>query len=270
MDNGIYYDLPERDYHAINRVSNSYLSRLAECPAAAKVPREDSPQMAFGRALHSYVLDGAEKFRGSHIVAPAADKRTKAGKEEWEAFVKLSEGKELLTKEDSDTIFTMSNAIHAHPVARNLLSEGAREVSVLWTDPFSGMDCKARIDMPIAGLSTLIDLKTTKDASPKGFQRAIMNYGYYRQGAFYLDGINAHQNLTGVSYDLFAFIAVEKEPPHRVEVYTLSQDFLNFGRTEYRMLMDLESKCRFNNEWPHYTNKTVMEIDLPKWAGGEL
>lgn len=268
MDNGIYYDLPERDYHAIDRVSNSYLSRLAECPAAAKVLREDTPQMAFGRALHSYVLDGPEKFKASHIVAPVVDKRTKEGKAAWEAFVKLSEGKALLTQEDYDTIFTMSNAIHAHPVARNLLSEGAREVSVLWTDPFSGLDCKARIDMPVAGLSTLIDLKTTKDASLKGFQRAIMNYGYYRQGAFYLDGINAIEKHD--KYDLFAFIAVEKEPPHRVEVYTLSQDFINFGRTEYRMLINLEAKCRGKNEWPHYTNQTVTEIDLPRWAGGEL
>ncbi len=38
---GVYYDIPAAEYHAMEGyISNSYLSRLNICPAAAKVPRK--------------------------------------------------------------------------------------------------------------------------------------------------------------------------------------------------------------------------------------
>ena len=56
-------------------------------------------------------------------------------------------------------------------------------------------------------LSLIIDLKSTVDASPKGFQRSVANYRYHVQSSHYLDVV---EMATGTHLKL-GFIAVEKQ-----------------------------------------------------------
>lgn len=187
--NGIYYDLSHADYHAMtDRVSNSYLSRLNICPAAAKVPQEETAAMTFGRAFHSFILDGMTAFSRDVAVLPELNLRTNAGKEEKAAFQAANVGKAIISQEDVQSIMAMDTSVKAHPLARNLIGVGANEVSIFWTDSFSQLECKARPDK-IPGSNTLIDLKKTRDASARGFLHSILQYGYHRQAAFYLDGM---------------------------------------------------------------------------------
>jgi len=261
MEPGIYPTMSNAEYHAItDHVSNSYLSRLSICPAAAKVPQEETPAMALGKAFHSYVLDGEDAFYGAFAVAEDIDRRTKAGRAAFEAFSAKNKGKEIITRADLDKIVGMDAAIKAHPVARNLLAGGMNEVSIFWVDPFSGLPCKARPDHIFDAV--LVDLKKTRDASEHGFRNSILRYGYHRQAAFYCDGMT---KLTGKRHDTFAFIAVEDVPPYRIGVYTLSEGFMDYGRNDYQFLMARESRCRASNEWPNYTSAEVTELELPRY-----
>ncbi len=262
IENGVYHDLSHSDYHKMtDRISNSYLSRLDKCPAAARVKQEETPAMTFGRAFHSFILDGMAAFSKDVLVLPEINRRTNAGKEEYQAFITNNPDKAIITAEDLQAIIEMDKSVKAHPLAKNLIGTGTNEVSVFWDDPFSGLPCKARPDK-VPGQNTLADLKKTRGASAHSFQRSIIDFGYHRQAAFYLDGM---QKATGDNFDLFAFIAVEDSEPYRVEVYTLSQDFIDYGRLEYRRLINIENQCRQKGEWPNFTSAEATEIELPKY-----
>lgn len=260
--NSIIENMPATEYHSItDRISNSYLSRLAICPAAARIPQVETQPMVFGKAFHSFVLDGLAAFARDVCILPELNRRTNQGKADYEAFQKANEGKAIISQEDLAAIMEMDKSVKSHPLAKNLIGTGTNEVSVFWNDSFSGLPCKARPDK-VPGQNTLVDLKKTRGASAHSFQRSIIDFGYHRQAAFYLDGM---RKATGENYDLFAFIAVEDSEPYRVEVYTLSQDFINYGRTEYQRLINIENNCRQKGEWPNYTSAEATEIELPKY-----
>lgn len=267
MKEGIYENIHFDDYRKIDAISNSYLKRLAMCPASAKVPGEDTPALIFGRALHLFVLEGQEKFQSEFTLMPAFDKRTKAGKEAFMEWSAAHANQQAITEEQYNDIQEMDKAVKKHPLASKLLSQGISEQTVIWKDPLTGLMCKCRPDrIPDGGKTTQVDLKSCVDASPEGFLRAVVKFGYHQQNAFYQDGTSL---VTGQLHDSFAFIAVEKSEPYRCEVYTLSPDFIEAGRLQYQRLLRLEQSCRHKNEWNNYTNPEATELYLPPWVRAE-
>src|SRR3972149_2353408 len=106
MKPGLYTDLSAKDYHnlPVEIVSNSYLSKLNHCPAATRVPQEQTPAMLFGRVVHSYILEGAEAFFQEFVIPPACDRRTKEGKLIWADSQIANSDKTLVSEEDFVTI----------------------------------------------------------------------------------------------------------------------------------------------------------------------
>ena len=261
---GIYPDIPHDVYHAMHGyVSNSYLSRLNKCPAAAKVPQEDTPALLFGRAVHCYVLEGEEEFFKQFCVAPAVNKRTNGGKAEWAEFCAANPGKGVITADEMRQLTFMREAVYQHPFARMVLADGKSEQTVIWADSATGIKCKCRPDrIPSNGAGVLVDLKTTTDAGEYGFGRSVANYGYARQAAMYLDGINA---ASGSDFDAFVFVAVEKEPPYRVEVYELDPEFIEWGRMDYQRLLQIEAQCREQGEYPNRQSNEMITLYKPKY-----
>jgi len=252
LEPGIHSDIPASAYHAMtDYVSKSYLKRLDKCPAAAKVPQEDTPAMAFGRASHVFLLEGEEAFIEECAVIPAGiDRRTKAGKDEWGYFVAVNQGKTIITAEEFHKIIEMRQALQKHPFAPKLLADGVSEQTVIWVDRDTGIMCKCRPDrIPSGNKGVLVDLKTCSCAAEYEFCRDVVKYGYCIQSAFYLDGLNAVANN---GFDAFCFIAMEKEPPYRTETYMLDADFIAYGRDEYRRLLRIEQKCRERGFYPNY------------------
>jgi exodeoxyribonuclease VIII len=107
----------------------------------------------------------------------------------------------------------------------------------------------------------LADLKTTRDASPRGFGSAIANYGYAIQAAHYIAGCRS----VGHEIENFVFLAVEKEPPYAVGCYVLTPDVLASAETKRLALLDLLATCRATNRWPAYSDR-IETISLPAWA----
>lgn len=259
---GIYPNISNADYHAMGGyVSNSYLSKLNKCPAAAKVLQEDTATFAFGRAVHCFILEGEATFLKEFCVAPALDKRTKEGKAQLAEFQTANAGKTVITADELIKITEMREAVYQHPFANMILSEGISEQTVIWTDEQTGLPCKCRPDrIPTNGAGVLVDLKTTTDAGEYGFGRSVASYGYARQAAMYLDGFNA---ATGNSADAFIFVAVEKESPYRVETYLLDGDFIEFGRYDYQRLMKIEADCRTKGSYPNRQSNELITLFKP-------
>ena len=103
---------------------------------------------------------------------------------------------------------------------------GKKEVAMVWEDSLSSVRCKGKVD--ILNGNTIVDIKTTQDASFEAFRRSAYKYGYNRQAAFYLDGFGAKE---------FVFIVIEKKAPYNIGVYHCSDDFIESGRDEYSSLL---------------------------------
>ena len=264
METGVYNNLSFEEYLAVDAVSNSYLSRLNIVPAAAKLEREETSTLLVGRVIHSILLTPSD-FERDYAITPECDKRTKKGKEAFEAFQSANAGKGIITADDLATLEAIKTAIWAHPFASELLQKGSSEISCVWNDETTGIKCKARPDrIPDGNKGVLVDIKSCRSADKGTFTKAVLQYGYARQAAFYCEGIF---QAGGLLYDYFVWIAVEKEPPYRVEVYVADDHVLQYGFDSFHQLLDLEKKCRISG-YPHYKEAGAQTIHLPEWAYG--
>jgi hypothetical protein len=269
MEPGIYPNISHDAYHKMTEVvSNSYLGRLNHCPASANIPMAETPALTFGRAFHSFILDGVKSFQRDFAVSPGIDKRTKEGKAAYALFCEESGDKTVISQDDMDSIEEMYGAIVTHPIAAKLLMEGRSEMSVFWTDEKTGLPCKCRPDrIPDGDHGVILDLKSVRSAEIHAFTSACMTYGYAREAGMYIEGFNT---VSSAKVDAFVFICVEKEPPYRIEVYTLEDLFIEYGKKEFRRLINIEKECRDNDFWPHWKNEEIKTLYLPNYAGGDL
>jgi hypothetical protein len=258
---GVYTGISSKEYHALPYVSNSYLSRLAQCPAKAKLPFEETPTLLFGRAFHSLTLEGEDAFFREFAVMEKVDKRTKEGKAYAAQFEIDNIGKDVISEDDRIVIYDMAQAVMSHPTAGEIIKRGIPEQSIFWQDEATGIMCKCRPDNDPDCL-VLADLKSTADASEHAFKRSMVTYGYARQAAMYNEGIFY---ATDKKIEQFVFIACEKEPPYRVEVYVPDMEFIGWGYDEYRKLLDVELACRKAGKWPHYQNPGAQDIFCPMY-----
>ena len=266
MAQGLYENIPFKDYKAIDAINNSRLTRLNKCPAAALVAQEETPSLLLGRAVHTLVLEGAEVFQKEFAIAPPCDKRTNAGKDRWASFQADNLDKQILTMDDGERVEAIRNAVFTHPFAKEILSEGRSELTIVWDDEETDLKCKGRIDwIPSGNKRVIAELKTTRDASTKGFTRSCLNeeyggYGYAKQAGMYIDG---SMKATGEVFDSFIFITVETEPPYRTEVHVMDMRFIEWGYLEYRRLLYLEAKCRKEGYYPHYQEASALDLVMP-------
>ena len=237
------------------------------------VADEPSPAMLLGTALHAAILEPA-RFGEMLRVAPDVDRRTKAGKEEYNAFAaSLPDGAIVLTIEDWNAVTQAVAAVNA-TMLPNLMGTGESEVSVYWgercVDKVVG--CKARIDwlghlagQPDAGL--IIDIKTTRDASPGAFARSAASYGYVHQAAWYMRAAAClHASGQGPKITDYLMVAVEMEAPYAVGLYRMSSDDLKAADLDnLETLRSWAAACEAD-EFPGPTGSTIRTLNVPEWV----
>lgn len=197
-----------------------------------------------GHAVHARVLGtGLQAIAyPEDLLASNGAASTKAAKD-W-AQEQRDNGFVPMKSVEVNVIRKISDAVLAHPEARQILEQHHRETSVFATSP-EGVDIRARFD--IYGDTEAADLKTTTDASPRGFLRHVVDYGYHVQEAWYRD---THRYATGNELERFRFIAVETSGPYQVAVHTLDDLFQQIGATLARTARDLYATCRETGIWP--------------------
>jgi exodeoxyribonuclease VIII len=201
-----------------------------------------------------------------YAVRPAdLDGRTKKG-QEWIADAE-GRGLIVITAAQEAAALAQARAVRALPDVAALLAEGMAEVSAFWIDAETSELCKCRPDWvaPVGDGVILIDGKTCQDASPDGFGRAIWNFAYHLQAAWYSDGYEA---ATGQRVHGFVFAAVESAWPHPAAAYMLGDDVLDKARAENRRLLNLYAECKRTGTWPGYP-AGISHINLPRWANLE-
>ena len=263
------------DYHAHSGVSKSKLDSIAKSPLhywsrwcdPSRIAPAPTPAMERGTALHMALLE-PDKFEATYAQAPDVNRTTKAGKLEWE--LAASGGKKLLKKDEWDCVHYMLRAVMEHPMAHKILAASGRaEESFFAKCPSTGLELKCRPDW-LTDSGWLVDIKTTQDASLKGFQKSVANFRYHVQAAHYL---NVFKLATGVTPRGFVFIAVESSDPYAVQVFEASPLLIETGALEVarnlQALAHAATTYPMGIPWPSYSD-SVVTLDPPTWMTPRL
>jgi exodeoxyribonuclease VIII len=258
---GIYYGVPDHEYRAWDALGSTDIKTLATQPAGVFQYRRQNPRnsAAFdvGRVAHSLILEGDE----SRVVAIDVEaKRGKAWTEPAEAA--RAEGKTPLTVAEWAEVKAMRDSVFANPEAAKMLTGHEAETSLRWD--YGGTPLKARLDGWHRNAGVIVDLKTTRDASPRGFGRSAAEYGYHAQAAHYSSGVF---NLTGQTHEYF-IVCVEKAAPFTTAVYEVFPDMIDAGAEIVREGINAYREATAADAWP--TSYPMQPLDLPAWAYPEV
>jgi len=268
MEPGVYAGITNDAYHSGEGISKSGLDLIAKSPLhywskyldPDREQQEPTPAMLLGTAIHSAVLE-PDKFANDYIVFPKIDRRTKEGKAYYDELVAQAAGRTIITADDYQTCTTIQTNVRQHPAAQVLMQAGEPELSVYWRDEETGVLCKCRPDWMNYKANTIVDVKSTDDASPDAFTRSIVKYGYHVQAAWYLDGFKA---ATGTAPKAFIFAAFEKARPFATAFYYADADMIEVGRQAYRERLATYASCLKRDVWPGYPQQ-LQAISLPMW-----
>lgn len=272
---GVYADLPAEVYHGQFVPGGSLSSTGARkllapgCPAQFKYDSEhpQAPKKEFdlGHAAHKFVLgDGPDL----EVIDYPDWKKKDAQNQRDDAY---AAGKVPLLTKDHDMVQAMTEAIRQHPIAGPLFTPGSgvAEQSIFWEDKDTGVMRRARPDWlkQLPGLTLCVDYKTTVDANPEAISKAIYNYGYHQQDAYYVDGIEA-AGLAAPGSARFVFVFQQKTAPYLITVRELAEEDRHIGRAKNQRALRIYAECTRTGIWPDWTGPAtdIPQISLPTWA----
>lgn len=262
-------DCTNDEYHGGPGVSKSALDVIAKGSPRHywakyidpnRVRQEPTPAMVLGSAVHAAILE-PDSFTSEYVANPGFDRRTKAGKADYEAFQLEHAGKTILTDEQMQTCFAMRDAVHMHPVAAGLLTCGKAEQSFYGIDNETGELIKCRTDYLHDSGAMIVDLKTTEDASPDGFGKSAANFRYPVQTAWYR---HVMDSAFGEHPQHWVFLAVEKSPPYAVGIYFAQPEDVQRAMVAARRDLKRIVECKRSGHWPDY-GAAALPLSLPAW-----
>jgi len=223
--------LSNAEYHIHQAISKSDLDLFAKAPALYKHhkidgnERHQTPEMEFGSAYHSLVLEGRDD-----------DLRQ-------------------MTQVYIDRGLAMRDVLLRDKRIENIIEHGIIERSFFARDYQTGLEIKCRPDIIYRDM--IFDLKTTSDASLRGFRLSFYKLRYFVQAPFYLHVLSA----AGVRVlQRFVFICQEKKEPYLYGLYFPGPEKMADGADEFMNNLEGIKRCMGTNEWPHCNSGKIIEI----------
>lgn len=274
-NDGIYATVDEEVYHGdmLSLSSSGARDLLSSTPEefdfGRRTPRDPNKNYDFGHAAHKMVLGKGAKLRmldpkihGLKADGKPAQNPTSTGM--WRQAVAKARRDGLIpvAKADMEKAQTMAGRVFQHRVAGRLLSKGQAEHSIYWHDDVTGVRLRCRPDFlpDLPGRALCVDYKTATSANPAQFQRAVFDFGYHMQQAFYEDGL-AEIGLVDVG---FLFIVQAKTAPFTVSVCQIDPEIVELGRRQNRAAIELFARCMNEDRWPGYEG--IQAVGMAGWA----
>ena len=268
FENGVY-SITNEQYHGSNGISRSMLSELKKSPyhyyykyIDEGTPKEEpTPAMNIGSAVHCLALE-PDTWNDEFFICPQQT-RPRAGTTPHFKLMQEAAGRIILSLKEFEHAFLLAQKIKDDSYCQLLLRNCKIEQSIYFTHEPTGLQCKVRPDAWHGSIA--FDLKTTADASPRGFQSSALAFDYYLQAAM---NFKAFESI-GILLNEFIFIAIEKTPPYAISIdRVIRDDFyacstLDFGMEQFDTRMALLKQCLDSGEWPGYG---VRELMVPGWA----
>lgn len=275
------------EYFSTKAISASFLKSCSFSAHAGwkflNEPNFQSDAMAFGSAVHTAILE-PHLFNEQYCVEPLhAPKKLTSAQEEafkkfpdlekptkaqvtaneesikklafWNEFNLINKDKTLLSNDEFFKISKIKENCLAIPAVKTALDTFEKEKSILWKS--SGMDFKARLDLVDESGGVVIDLKTTRDASERGFLRQLLELRY---------DIQLFHYLSSVSGSAAYAIAVETETCE-VALYDLTDIVMSdFTKKRYTKALEVALEVMEMKECPNKFPNEIVSLKLPNWA----
>jgi hypothetical protein len=275
-------------------------------------PQEEKDAFIHGNIAHCAVLEW-EELDNRYVLTPDLPSRptakqlvepeqfTKTGKpakayQTWQEYMQveniwleweknnLPKGAQIVSQDNYAKGIAYANSLLNHPVlaARYAKTEENRllnEITFTYIDPITKRRIKARIDSLrlFNDHAWIGDIKTAQDASEDGFGRAIVNFHYIVQAAFYHDAVFYCRREIEKILELpdgalitlpiiFEWVAIEKSipKPEFIGRHYLTTEQLDNGRKLYRIAVDKIHASYAIDYWPGYSNLARPAV-LPPW-----
>ncbi len=273
---GIFPGVSFDDYARWDAANHSILRHFSKTPAHVfneiTNQAESTKFQDLGHLIHFAVLE-PERFNGPKgpVVAPDVDRRTKVGKAEWEDFKAAHGDQQIITADQMAKLQGIQRNVLQHPTAREALyGYGASELSMVWDEQVGEyvVRSKGRLDRicEIGAAPTILDVKSCgRPASTDYCQRAVKEYGYHQQAAFYLRGVNKLVPPDPGVVRKFVWLFCETEEPYCVRLFEAEDAALELGERDLDKYLTAYAECKKSGSWPAWPDG-IDTLGLPAWA----
>lgn len=256
------------EYHSLkDSISSSGLSEARRSPkhfyhrVCLGEGRKPTDAMVLGSLIHAAVLE-PERYSRDMIMQPSFDLRTKIGKQDLEDWQKALKPEWIVvTEKNREIIMRILDSVFSHKQLLGILQAAKTEISGFARDPLAGFGCRIRPDIIIPDDLSILDVKSTEDASEESFIYSIRDYDYDMQAAFYLLMASIIEKKR---FETFWWIAVEKTAPYCVELYQADMAWIGIGELKVQRAILAIKYAIENNAWPSYSG-TGKIISPPSW-----
>ena len=175
----------------------------------------------------------------------------------------VAEGREIIPAADYEAMVRAGESVRSHPLYAGL-TEGEcwTELSIL--AEVEGQLVRARPDLVVRQEGSrviLIDLKTTRDASPLGWRQSVERYGSHYQLTLQRLALEAH----GLTVDAMVWVAVETAEPYACAVYALDDYSSGRAEADVRHVLRQLGETRDPFSWRGYPDR-VNALHLRPWS----
>lgn len=263
--NTLIENVSQEEYNKFPGIRSSWLKPLLRSPAhlvaSLSKNRDVTEALADGINIHLMLEDGKafiERLRVMPYFEAPTQKgdmspNSKGAKELRKAWaLEQPENAIIVDENKAKMLAGIATALHAHPIARNIIKDGIREAALIVRCPITGLILKCKPDL-ITLLGHLVDFKSTRDAM------AIEREIFSKYGAFYILNMAFYDyclNIAGIAKTSnlakATIIAIEKEPPYGVRTIFMDHANLEFGMEWVMFLLKRFKKSLDSGAWEGY------------------
>jgi exodeoxyribonuclease VIII len=267
MKLGFNKGVSNADYHADREfLSSSSLKLLNKCPREfykkyVKEEKEEdegkakSANLVFGSLVHTLILE-PEMLEEEYVLYTGEKGKSSNEYKNWKkGLEEAGDEREIITQSQLSKASMLTDIVNESEYATGLLDSGEPEKTLCVE--LDGVKIKVRADWYDNEAGAISDVKTTSGGlSYEEVQRACLDWGYALSAALYVD---CFAQETGKSVD-FYFIFVGKSPMG-CEVYKASEQFLEYGRKQYKKAIKQIKESRESGVW---FNEGIRELSMPE------
>jgi len=212
--------MSKADYYDIDLPSASLLRSIHKNGIKKAMWMKDHPTpskaLAFGSAYHKFILEETT-FECDYFVLPKFG-RSKDDQAAKKAIIETNSDKTAITQDDMNKLLAMREAMMDNALARHYLRNIETETEYFFE--LNDIEFKAKVDA-ITVENVLLELKSTSDLAH--FQLAFFKYAYHIQAWLYKKVVAPND---------LVFIAQDKEPPHEVRFFNISDEVIAQGEAD--------------------------------------
>lgn len=170
--------------------------------------------------------------------------------------------REMIPASDYETMVRAGESVRSHPLYADI-TEGEcwSELSII--AEVEGQLVRARPDLVArkGDHVTLIDLKTTRDASPLGWRQSVERYGSHYQLTLQRLALEAH----GLTVDRQLWVCVETAEPYACAMYALDDYSAGRAEADVRHVLRQLGETRDPFAWRGYPDR-IHTLHMRPWS----